>query len=297
MHARPQDRRLHSRGAVYEAHFEPAGQIDDLTVATHLSTPTRVVVRFSNGGTAAADDREKGVRGMAVKFLVDDRQVADMVAASSPRFPARTPEAFVALIELLATMQGGLLGKLKAAPKLVSLLTKHPETRRTILAKPAAPPASYATCAFYGIHAFLLVDSEGRRQPFRYQLTPELGEVALDSEQARTLAPDFLAGELDDRLAQGPVVFALTFQLAQPGDPTDDPTVDWPAERENVIAGQIVLTGRCADEAKWQSQVFDPTRVPDGVELSGDPILAFRTLAYAESAHRRHTHAAAPEPA
>jgi catalase len=33
--------------------------------------------------------------------------------------------------------------------------------------------------------------------------------------------------------------------------------------------------------------VFDPTRVTDGIELSGDPILAFRTQAYGVSIARR----------
>ena len=36
---------------------------------------------------------------------------------------------------------------------------------------------------------------------------PELGEKALDDEQARTLPHDFLIAELDQRLTQGPVVF------------------------------------------------------------------------------------------
>ena len=34
--------------------------------------------------------------------------------------------------------------------------------------------------------------------------------------------------------------------------------------------------------------MFDPTRVATGVELSDDPILAFRAHAYAVSAQRRH---------
>ena len=33
--------------------------------------------------------------------------------------------------------------------------------------------------------------------------------------------------------------------------------------------------------------VFDPTRITDGVELSDDPILQFRHLAYTESVARR----------
>jgi hypothetical protein len=45
-------------------------------------------------------------------------------------------------------------------------------------------------------------------------------------------------------------------------------------------AGQIIVTSRSSSEDHWQQQVFDPTRVPAGVELSDDPILTFG---------RRHT--------
>jgi catalase len=101
--ARPLDRRLHARGAVYDARFVPSGQIDHLTIAGHLRTETPAVVRFSNGsGSVDADDRSKGVRGMAVKFLTDAQAVADRAAVNTLTFPARTMEGFVAVIELLA---------------------------------------------------------------------------------------------------------------------------------------------------------------------------------------------------
>jgi catalase len=82
-------------------------------------------------------------------------------------------------------------------------------------------------------------------------------------------------------------VFTLAFQFAEPDDPTDDPTTAWPERRAVVPAGQLVITTRSSDEDHWQQQVFDPTRLPAGVEVSDDPILAFRARAYAESARRR----------
>jgi catalase len=145
---RPQDRRLHARGAVYDARFVPSGQIDNLTIATHLRNETPAVIRFSNGGGFDADDRSKGVRGMAVKFLADGHAVADLAAANTLTFPARTPEGFVALVELLSKLQSGLVGRLQAVPKLLSILVKHPETGGALLggaAKPrqvSPPPAS-----------------------------------------------------------------------------------------------------------------------------------------------------------
>jgi catalase len=284
---RAHDRRLHARGAVYDARFVPSGEVDDLTIATHLRNETPAVVRYSNGAGFNADDRKSGVRGMAVKFLEDGNSVADLAAANTPTFPARTPEGFVALLELLSKLQGGLIDRLQAAPKLLSILVKHPEIRRTLLAGKTKPPASFATTSYHGLNAFFLVDAGGQRRAFRYRLVPELGEHALNDEQARTLPPDFLAAELDRRLEQEPVVFNLKFQFAEPGDSTSDPTVAWPEQRKLLQAGQIIVTARSANEDHWQQQVFDPTRVPPGVELSDDPILAFRTRAYAVSAQRR----------
>lgn len=287
VHPRAQDRRLHSRGAVYDARFVPFGQIDNLTVATHLRNETAAVVRFSNGANFDADDRSKGVRGMAVKFLVDGDAVADLAAANTLTFPARTPEGFVALLELLSKLRGGPVDKLQAAPKLLSIVFRHPEIRKALVSGPAEPPASFATTRFNGLNTFVLVDAEGQRRAFRYRLVPELGELALNDEQARTLPHDFLGAELDQRLKRGPVVFTLAFQFAEPGDATNDPTIAWPEQRSVVPAGQIIVTSRSSNEDHWQQQVFDPTRVPAGVELSDDPILAFRARAYAESAQRR----------
>lgn len=286
-HPRPQDRRLHSRGSVYDARFVPSGQLDTLTVATHLRNETPAVVRFSNGANFDADDRAKGVRGMAVKFLVDGDAVADLAAANTPTFPARTPEGFVALVELLSKLNGGVVGKLQAVPKLVSIVFKHPEIRKSLTAGTPKPPASFATARYNGLNAFVLVDADGRRSAFRYRLVPELGELALEDERTRGLSYDFLGAELDQRLTQAPVVFTLAFQFAEPGDPTDDPTTAWPDERRVVPAGRLIITARSADEDHWQQQVFDPTRLPPGVEASDDPILAFRARAYAESAQRR----------
>ena len=148
VHPRAQDRRLHSRGAVYRARFVPSGQIENTTIATHLRNETPAVVRFSNGGNFDADDRKQGVRGMAVKFLADGHGVADLAAANTPTFPARTPEGFVALIELVSQTQGGTFGKLKALPKLLSVVVRHPEIGRALMRGSAKPPASFATTRF-----------------------------------------------------------------------------------------------------------------------------------------------------
>jgi catalase len=84
------------------------------------------------------------------------------------------------------------------------------------------------------------------------------------------------------------VRFALYARLAEEGDEVDDPTVPWPDEREQVELGTIELTGLdTTREHGGDVLVFDPTRVTDGIEVSGDKILNFRPDAYAVSVFRR----------
>src|SRR5207237_1238098 len=104
----------------------------------------------------------------------------------------------------------------------------------------------------------------------------------------RARTPDAATGEPDPAaigafLEQHPE--ALT---AGDGDAVDDPSIPWPEERERATIGRLEITGLAHDREQGDDVlVFDPTRVTGGIELSDDPILRFRTHAYAESVLRR----------
>ena len=288
---RAQDRRLHARGAVYDARYCPVDSgVAKLTTARHLLSESAAVIRFSNGSpNAQADDRTRGVRGMAVKFLDDEQQaVADLVAANFRVFSSRTPEGFVELTEILGLSRGGPLARLDALGRLGKLVFKRPESRAALKRFGSQGiPASFATTRYDGLHAFFLVGSDETRTPFRYRLIPHLGEVDLEPTSAATLPPDFLICELDSRLTAGPVVFTLVLQIGESSDDVNDASKAWPESRPLLPTGYVTVTGRAADERRWQRDVFDPTRVPTGVELSDDPILRFRKHAYSISFARR----------
>jgi catalase len=102
------------------------------------------------------------------------------------------------------------------------------------------------------------------------------------------MSPNFLSEELRARLANGPVKFRLVVQLANAGDPTNDPSLVWPDDRRTVEMGTISVTSIVADsDAAQKALVFFPTTVTDGIELSDDPLPALRTSAYAMSFARR----------
>jgi catalase len=150
------------------------------------------------------------------------------------------------------------------------------------------PLASFATVTYFSPHAFGLVDDAGRTTWVRYRLLPEAGERRITDDEARALGRDYLHSELAERLGGQTVAFELWLQLADDGDPLEDPTAVWPQERELVQAGRLELGELVADpETGGHIEVFDPTRVAEGIELSADPILHARPRAYSVSAYKR----------
>jgi len=115
------------------------------------------------------------------------------------------------------------------------------------------------------------------------------GEQHLDAAVAGAKAPNFLFDELPQRLAKGPVQFRLNLQLANPGDPTHDASVTWPADRTQVDLGVLSIKSVAADSDVAQRKlIFDPTRLIDGIELYDDPLPRDRAGAYSVSYSRRN---------
>jgi catalase len=281
----PGFRALHAKGTLCAGTFTatPAGA--RLSRAAHMQgDPVKVTARVSNGGgDPGTPDYLPDVRGLALKCYLPDGSRTDIVAQSAPRFPARTPEAFVELMR--ATVPSPSM-----PAKFARFLARNPVAFGGLPANARAllPPASYATIRYYAVHAYAWVDAAGTRQYVRYTLVPHVPEPPLAPWQARRRGPDYLQDEIRDRLARGPVRFQLELQLAEAGDPVDDPTANWPKQRRRVIAGTLELTGLETErETGGDVLVFDPVRVTDGIELSDDPILRFREHAYSASVARR----------
>jgi catalase len=275
-------RALHAKGTLLKGTFTATEQAAQLTTAAHMQgTPVPVTARLSNGsGDPHAPDYGPEVRGLAVKFYLTDGGRTDISAQTVPRFPVRTPDAFINLIRASAPGRARLW-------RLPAFLATHPEALPALRANAPAlkPPASYATARYYAVHAFKWIDAQGGERYVRYTWLPEASEPPLSPEEARSRGADYLQSDIVERL---PVRFTLELQIAGGGDKVDDPTVVWPGERERVNAGTLELTEReTGREQDGDVLVFDPTRVTGGIDLSEDPILKFRAPAYSASVERR----------
>jgi catalase len=173
--------------------------------------------------------------------------------------------------------------------KVGAFLADHPETVPAVTAAITHPaPASYAGLTYHSIHAFGFVAADDSVRYGRYHVVPERGEETITEEDAAAKPADYLREELAARFEQGTVAFGLDLQLAADADPLDDPTAEWPPEREVVRLGRLELTGLAFDrERDGDILVFDPTRVPDGIRLTEDKILLARPGAYSVSVARR----------
>jgi catalase len=276
-------RALHAKGTLTKGSFTATPEAARLTRAGHMQgDPVDVTVRFSNGsGDPHAPDYGPEVRGMAVKFYLPDGDRTDISAQTVPRFPVRTPDAFIGLIRASAPGPGRLW-------KLPLFLATHPEALPALRANAPAlkPPASYATCRYYGIHAFKWIGADGGERYVRYSWIPVADDPPLSSEEARSRGADYLQEDIAARLPG--VRFTLEVQIAGPGDKVDDPTAVWPDERERATVGTLELTEiETGRETGGDVLVFDPVRVTDGIELSHDPILNYRSAAYSVSVERR----------
>lgn len=245
-----------------------------------------VTIRYSiGGGNPNAPDNGKTVRGMALQFDLPGGEKWLMANINTPVFTAATPESFQAFLDAR-----------KPDPA-----TKKPDPAKIKAATDANPdhklqaaflasrdvPASYGAQNYWGVNAFKMTNAKGQSQMVRWVFEPVGGEEFIKAEKAATMPALFLKDELAGRLSQDvPVNFTMKLQLAEKGDPSNNATVTWPAERKTVDAGTLSVTA-LADDASCQAINFNPLVLPKGVEPSDDPLLPARAGAYAVSQSRR----------
>jgi catalase len=280
----PGFRAFHAKGVVVEGSFKASAEAARLSDATLFNgSSIRVTARFSDGsGMPTVPDGSPAMpRGIAIKYHLPDGTDTDMVTNSFKFFPVGTGEDFRDLLQAIAASP-------PAAPKptkLEQFFASHPNAPKAIGSLPI--PDSFADEEYHGIDAFIFVNKSGQRQAVRYLVVPEK-LVHLTPEEAAKQSPDYLFDELAQRIAQKPVVFHLKAQLAAPGDPTNDASQPWPAERKVIDLGVLTLNKVVPNSLEAQKKLlFLPTNLTAGIELSDDPLPRVRAAAYAVSFGRR----------
>jgi catalase len=221
---------------------------------------------------------------MAIRFNLPGGGFTDIVSISHNGFVVGTGDEFLAFLKAVAAS-----GPDTPHPNPIeTFMGSHPRAVK-FATEVRVVPRSYATAAYFGNNAFVFVDGTGKRQPVRYQIVPVAGVANLDSASAVRAGDDYLQQEIRRRLAHRPIEFRLFAQLPHPGDPTNDGSIVWPADRKRVLLGTIRLTKVELNQEELQrSLTFNPTFLTSGIELSDDPLVPLRSAVYALSVAHRH---------
>jgi len=282
----PGYRRNHAKGICVAGYFESNGAAATYSKASVFAPGrTPFVGRFAlPGGNPYAPDSSIPIRSFALRFSLPGGEQWRTGMNSMPVFPVATPEAFYE--QVVATSPDPATGK--PDPKRAgAFFAAHPETAAFLAwVKTAKPSASYVTETYEALNAFYFVDAMGKRHPVRWKVTPEANDDAGTGPQAGD--PDYLAHDLQQRLAQGPQRWHLRVTLGEPSDPTNDATKVWPADRHVIDAGTLVVESeQPQDSGPCRDVNYDPTILPSGIQISDDPLLPARSSAYADSYLRR----------
>jgi catalase len=271
-------RRNHAKGICFTGQFEANGNGAEFSRAqVFASGEYPVVGRFNFGTTDPnASDATSRVRGMGLQISSPDGGVWRSAMIDPPFFPVATPDAFYALLQASASKDPDAMKNFAGA---------HPEIAAFGAWAGSAPwSESYAEEPYNGLNTFLFIDKSGASHPVRWSLKPQAEVKSMTGEEFAKLGPDHLEQEIVGRVGKEPQKWNMVVTLANPGDPTSDPTKAWPEDRKSVEVGTLVVDkiqpeadGPCRDIN------FDPTILPDGITVSDDPFPAARSAAYRKS--------------
>jgi catalase len=284
--AHPGFRHNHAKGVCVSGWFESSGAAASLSKATVFEAGGRaqVIGRFAlAGGMPAQADTPAQVRSMALRLLPSRGGEWRTGMNNIPVFPVNSAQAFYE--QLLAARPDPATGKPDPAT-LQAFLARHPETARAMaLIKARAISSGFADSTFNSLDAFRFVNAAGVPTPVRWAMEPLQPVVAQAPAQVARADKNYLFDDLIAQIRQHPLKWRLIVTLGQPGDPTRDATLPWPAERRRVDAGTLVLESVSSEDAPGACTDinYDPLVLPAGIEASDDPLLSARSAAYARS--------------
>jgi catalase len=277
-------RRNHAKGVCVTGWFESSGQAAALSKAA-VFRPGRVPVvgRFAlAGGMPFQPDAPATVRSMALRFLLPDGQEWRTGMNNIPVFPVNSARGFYE--QLLASSPDPVTGK-PDPDRMKAFLAAHPEAGRALsLIKQRQVTSGFANSTFHSLNAFRFVDAAGASVAVRWSAVPVQPFAADSAEPSAAADKNYLFDDLIAQIAQHPLQWRLIVTIGQADDPTNDATLPWPANRQQVDAGTVTIDHASSEDGGGCTDVnYDPLVLPSGIEPSDDPLLSARSAAYARS--------------
>jgi catalase len=285
----PGQRRNHIKGTCAAGEF--VGTSDAATLsrsALFSGKSVPVVARFSlGGGSPEVPDAALAPRGMALEFHLPGGALQHITMIDEPIFAAASPASFRDAI--VAAKPDPKTGQ-PDPEKLKAYAASHPDAKAlTELTSHHTPTANYYQTTYFSIHTFKFIDGKGTEHPVKWRFIPRDGTKEMTAAQMKAAPHDFLEKNLIERTRKGTVVWDMIVYVGEPGDPQDNPTLAWPESRMHFKAGTLSISQATPQQKGMACEPinFDPLIMADGIAPTNDPILLFRSPAYAVSFAKR----------
>lgn len=284
----PGFRRNHAKGVCFTGYFDSNGNAAAISRAA-IFNPGRIPVigRFAfAGGQPFVPDSPQIVRSMAVLFKLPTGEEWRTGMINIPVFIVRTPQEF--FDQIVASLPDTSTGKPNPAG-MTEFFAGHPESAKALQLIKADPMSSgFDNSTYNGLNAFRFIAADGTVTNVRWSMVSiqPFEPIAV----ARPANPDknYLFDALIASVHEHPSQWRLIITVGQPADPTDDATLPWPADRQQIDAGTLTVDRIESEDTSPARDInFDPLVLPDGIAPSDDPLLSARSAAYSQSFTRR----------
>jgi catalase len=276
--APPGHRRNHAKGICFTGIFESNGAGSALSQAQVFTRGQYPALgRFNLAAPEPnAPDATVRVRGLGLRIATPDGQEWRTAMIDPPFFAVSRPQGLYDLLIASASKDPNAMKTFAGA---------HPEIAAFGAWSGSAPwTGSYAEERFNSLDSFIFVDNAGAEHTVRWSLLPAAQPVSVSPDDLAKHGPDFLEQEITQRVQGGPQRCTMVVTVANPGDPTADPSKAWPEDRRTVEVGTLTVQQVEAErDGPCRDINFDPTVLPTGMRTSDDPFPAARSSAYAKS--------------
>ena len=291
------ERVVHARGTGAEGVFVASTDFSKYTRASVFAQPgkeTPVFVRFSTvmnfrGSPEAARDP----RGFAVKFYTDQGNW-DIVGINEPIFFIRDAIKFP---DFVHANKPSPVTNMQDPNRAFDFFSRVPESTHMLTmlyTDTIGMPASYRTMDGNGVHAFRLVNSEGKVVFAKFHWKSQQGMHGMTLEETKAADTSYATRDLYDNIRKGNfpkwdlMVQILTPEQAAklPYDAFDDTKI-WDGVPE-IKVGTMTLN-KVPDNFfnSTEESAFCPCELVPGIEPSPDKMLQGRLFSYADTQRYR----------
>jgi catalase len=290
------ERVVHARGTGALGVFRSTADLSEITKASLFGQPgkeTPVFVRFSTViHPSGSPEGARDPRGFAIKFYTDQGNW-DLVGNNLPIFFIRDAIQFP---DMIHSLKPSPVTNKQDPNRFFEFFSGTPEATNMLVHvySNLGTPASYRTMDGNGVHAFKLVNKDGKVVFAKFRWISRQGVKSLTGDMAAKAPANYLTDDLYGALAAGETpTWDLMVQTMTPEElgkltfnPFDD-TKEWLTAPFRKV-GELTLNQVPENFFRWTEQsAFAPANMVPGIEASPDRMLQGRLFSYSDTQRYR----------